>query len=214
MTFLTVSQSAHETDRVPDYWRVEKLQSDPSIVAEVAPNLPPRQIGEFLVNVFFTHACDSYYYVERRWLEQKMDFAYQDRGALKANDAAALAIMLTVFAVGSQYAPLESSVIDRSRDGPPGRDEQKIGAKFYRQAVRLLPEIIHLGSLESVQACLLLALYALPIDASGLSYIYLNLALKLGIQNGMHRKPSSKSFSPLTIELRNRIWWSSYCLEK
>lgn len=55
---------------------------------------------------------------------------------------------------------------------------------LYRQATKLLPEVIHLASLESVQACLLFGLYALPIDASGLGYVYLNLAIKLAMQNG------------------------------
>jgi hypothetical protein len=79
---------------------------------------------------------------------------------------------------------------------------------------KLLSEVIHAGSLLSVQVLLLLGLYSLPIDASGLSYIYLNLAIKVAIQNGMHRKVSRNVLDPRTKEIRRRIWWTVYCMER
>lgn len=119
-----------------------------------------------------------------------------------------------VFAIGTQYAHLESP-----SHGPPDATEssfaeEDIGTTFYQQAVRLLPEIIELSSLDSVQACLLLGYYALPIDASGLGYIYINLAIRLAIQNGMHRCCRSDAFSATMIETRNRVWWTAYLLER
>jgi len=85
---------------------------------------------------------------------------------------------------------------------------------FYQQACRLLSEVITLSSLESVQACLLLGIYTLPIDASGLAYIYLNMGLKLAIQNGMHRKCDGKVPNRSDDSIKNRVWWTIYCLER
>jgi hypothetical protein len=66
----------------------------------------------------------------------------------------------------------------------------------------------------SVQVFLLLGLYSLPIDASGLGYIYLNLAIKVAIQNGMHRRVSRGDFDVTTKEIRRYIWWTAYCMER
>lgn len=85
---------------------------------------------------------------------------------------------------------------------------------FYQEAIRLLPEIIELSSLESVQACLLLAAYALPIDAAGLGYVYINLTIRLAMQNGMHRRCVGKTFSAAMMETRNRVWWTAYAMER
>lgn len=125
-----------------------------------------------------------------------------------------ISILLMVFAIGTQYAHLESPSHGPSDATEASFAEEDIGTTFYQQAVRLLPEIIELSSLDSVQACLLLGYYALPIDASGLGYIYINLAIRLAIQNGMHRRCRSDAFSATMIETRNRVWWTAYLLER
>lgn len=123
-------------------------------------------------------------------------------------------MILTVFAIGTQYAYLDSP--KRNASGKPGPvfSEDEVGNMFYQQAIRLLPEIIESSTLESVQACLLFGVYALPIDASGLGYIYINLAIRLAMQNGMHRKYAGEAFNPSMIETRNRVWWTAYTLER
>jgi hypothetical protein len=85
---------------------------------------------------------------------------------------------------------------------------------FYQEAIRLLPEIIEVSSLESVQACLLFAAYALPIDAAGLGYVYINLTIRLAMQNGMHRRCVGEAFSAAMMETRNRVWWTAYAMER
>jgi len=142
---------------------------------------------------------------------------YADTNLLRAKDVTAACAVVMVLAVGTQYAHLES--VDR-RGASPKRSsadnawELDIGSAFYRQVAKAMSEIIHSGSLPSVQVCLLLGLYCLPIDASGLGYIYLNLAMKLAIQNGMHRKLSRGAFDAKTVEIRRNVWWTAYCLER
>jgi hypothetical protein len=92
--------------------------------------------------------------------------------------------------------------------------EDNVGVTLYQDACRLLPDVITIASLESVQACLLIGLYTLPLDPSGISWVYLNLASKVAIQNGMHRKAPDQALHPYTSETRNRVWWTLYLLEK
>lgn len=199
---------------MPEYWRVEELHANSSEITETRASFPPRQVAGFLIHVFFKHAAINYFYVGRLWLTEKLNYVYENPSGLTAKDAGVLAIMLNIFAIGTQYVHLESIVNTNENSSPNTEWENEIGTMFYRQATKLLPEVIHLASLESVQACLLFGLYALPIDASGLAYIYLNIAVKLAIQNGMHRRLPSHTFPLTTIETRNRVWWTAYCTER
>jgi len=126
-------------------------------------------------------------------------------------------MVLMVLAVGTQYVHLEKSCSQGTGTGahtPPANWESDIGSAFYRQVARLLSEVIHAGTMLSVQVFMLLGLYSLPIDASGLGYMYLNLAIKVAIQNGMHRKDSRDVFDASTKQIRRCIWWTAYCMER
>lgn len=184
--------------------------------------LPPRPIGEFLVSCFFNHAQANYCYVDRDWLRGKLDLVYDNQASLSRRDVGVVCMVLSLLAIGTQYAYLEKladGTQDLSGDLESGgglntSSEDSLGIMFYQQASRLLPDVITLSSVECVQACLLLGIYTLPIDASGLSYLYLGLAIKLAILNGMHRKYSGTDLDAAACEARNRVWWTVYTIEK
>ena len=182
-------------------------------MSKAASKLPPLQIAEFLISVYTKHAATNYFCFEPNWITEKASSIYEKAPDLTSKDAGALMTLLGVLAIGSQHAHLESPKHARPREEKESHDNE-LGAVFYQQAARLLPEVIHLGSLESVQGCLLLGLYSLPIDASGLGYIYLNLAMKMAMQNGMHRQAPDHVFTPEMLTRRSKIWWTVYCLEK
>lgn len=150
----------------------------------------------------------------------KLNMAYENAQSLSRRDVGTVCMLFIILAIGTQYAYLDSQHEcsgDSSHDPSPGPgpfSEDSVGIMFYQQACRLVPDVITIASLESVQACLLIGLYTLPLDASGLSYIYLNLAVKLAIQNGMHRKYTGEGLDPVVRETRNRVWWTAYTIEK
>jgi hypothetical protein len=182
---------------------------------------PPRPLSAFLVDVFFKHATSCYYYVDRRWVDELLDELHTKATRLSSKDVTAACVVLMVLAVGTQYVHLESpnkssrtAAQSSGNLNAPANWESDIGSAFYRQVAKSLSDVIHAGSMLSVQVFLLLGLYALPIDASGLGFIYLNLAIKVAIQNGMHRKMSRGNFDATTKEIRRCIWWTAYCMER
>ncbi|KAI5465698.1 fungal-specific transcription factor domain-containing protein [Mariannaea sp. PMI_226] len=198
-----------------EYYRAEELQSSNTLTS--LASLPPRYVAEFLVQAFYTHAETNYFYVERGWFAEQLDLVYQNPGALSRREVGTVCIIWIVFAIGTQYAYLDSRPERGHAKG--GMDdspfsEDTIGIMFYQQACKLVPDVITVASLESVQAILLIGIYTLPLDASGLSYIYLNLAVKLAIQNGMHRRYPAEGIDPFIRETRNRVWWTAYTTEK
>ncbi|KAF2028093.1 hypothetical protein EK21DRAFT_102056 [Setomelanomma holmii] len=179
----SAAKDSESVKQVPHFIRVGEPDPGSILILDIVALLPPRPLSSFLVNIFFKHATSYYYYVDRIW-----------------------------------YVHLESPKHD-SRDGvrssgslnAPANWESDIGSAFYRQVARSLSEVIHAGTMLSVQVFLLMGLYSLPIDASGLGYIYLNLAIKVAIQNGMHRKLSRGNFDMTTKEIKRCIWWTAYC---
>ncbi|KAG4256661.1 hypothetical protein FPRO03_03671 [Fusarium proliferatum] len=194
--------------------RAHHLRPGRNHLSEAISSFPPANISHFLVTVFFKFAESYLFFIEESWVFEKLDLLYKSpQGLSQTGSEVTVSILLTVLAIGTQYAHLEHT--DGSDNtSTSGLLEEEIGAMFYQQAIRLLPEIIEISSLESVQACLLFGYYSLPIDASGLGFIYVNLASRLGIQNGMHRKCSNNAFNASVIETRNRVWWTTYVLER
>ncbi|KAK8036368.1 hypothetical protein PG991_001505 [Apiospora marii] len=196
--------------RVPEFIRVPEPLSDTTLMTDLLKVLPPRPVASFLVHVFFTHATSFYFFLDQRWVMSTLDSLYQSPSRHDSKNVVPACAVTMVMAVGAQYAHLESP----DRDQTNTNRELEIGSTFYRHVARLLAGMIHSGSIISVQICLLLGLYCLPLDASGLGYIYLNLAMKLAIQNGMHRRPVSAVPDALKEETRCRLWWTVYCLER
>ncbi|KAI2792902.1 hypothetical protein POX_b02946 [Penicillium oxalicum] len=210
-----LESQSHDSDRAWDFPRAHQLRPVGSHLSAAMSCSPPRPVGEFLARVFFKYVETHYYFIEKTWFIDKMNLLYEDpsRFATKGGEVI-ISILLTVFAIGSQYAHLESTASGLRDQQEQSFSEEDIGATFYQQAIRLLPEIIELSSLESVQACLLFGYYALPVDTSGLGYVYVNLAIRLGMQNGMHRKCATGAFNATMVEARNRVWWTAYLLER
>ncbi|KAM0330598.1 hypothetical protein ACHAQA_003547 [Verticillium albo-atrum] len=211
ITVQPLENNVTHAPKIKEFYRAEELQSS-SDTAGLLSALPPRYIVDFLVRAFFTYAETNYFYVDRTWLAKRLDAVYENPTSLTRRDVPTVCIMFTVFAIGTQYAYLDSP--HEKTNDPSPFSEDSIGVKMYQQACRLVPDVITIASLESVQAILLIGLYTLPLDPSGLSYTYFNLAVKLGIQNGMHRKHPNNGLDQVVRETRNRVWWTACTIEK
>lgn len=141
----------------------------------------------------------------------------------KTPNPSTVCIIFATLAIGTQYAYMESEpAAERGGKRNLGGDdpsvslfsEDSVGIVFYKQAARLLPDVLALSSLQSIQACLLLGLYVLPVDASGLSHSYLSMAVNLAVQNGMHRHCDAAGWDGRVREIRNRVWWTVITLER
>jgi len=203
-----------------DLCRASRLHTRPSTIVEAAKVLPPREVANFLVETFFEYAQTNYFYVDEQSLRQKFDSFYSHPQPLSPEDAAWLCTLLMLFATGTQFAHLTSQA--RQDDASRTSDldlavvsspDDEAALNFYYAAITLIPDVISLASIDSVQAFLLLGMYTLPVDAAGLSFTYLGIAIKMAVQNGMHRR-YHKGMDARTIEIRNRIWWTTYTLEK
>ncbi|KAJ5991193.1 hypothetical protein N7522_011400 [Penicillium canescens] len=213
-------EATSEVEPFEERWRSTQLQSGSPLISSSITCLPPRYVADFLVQIFFKYAQTNNFYVEEDWLLEKLAICYNDPESLSSDDAGAVCSILMVLAVGTQFAHMESSTpVNCLPSGSTANQdhhfsEDEVGLTFYQFASKLLPDLIATASVRSVQACLLIGTYLLPLDTSGLCYTYFGLALKLAVQNGMHRRYHGEGLSARMIEVRNRVFWTAYTIEK
>ncbi|PVH72904.1 hypothetical protein DL98DRAFT_659773 [Cadophora sp. DSE1049] len=214
--YLEGTRGTQQEKVITENWRAKQLQSPASSVFALLQSLPPRHVVDFLVTIYFQYAQTNLSFIDEKFLREKLEVLLDTPSIVAESDAGWVCSVLMVLAIGTQFAHMASGTLtqvneDKTAEQPP---EDDVGVELYRLACKLIPDVIAIASLESVQACLLLAHYALPIDTQGIAYTYLGLAVKVAIQNGMHRKYMGTDFDAHTVETRNRLWWTAYTLEK
>ncbi|EME85897.1 uncharacterized protein MYCFIDRAFT_115177, partial [Pseudocercospora fijiensis CIRAD86] len=197
-----------------EYWRAHHLRSKNSSMRNILQSLPPNDVAIFLARIYFQYAQTNTFFVEEAWVLQRLEALYIPRAVLSADDSTWICSTLMVLAVGSQFAHMQDAPTTSVNAASFESAADAVGISFYQMAAELIPDIIAEASVNSVQAFLLLAHYTLPLDTYGLAYTYLGLALKMAIQNGMHRKYTGNDLDVMTVEFRNRLWWTTYRLEK
>ena len=200
-----------------EYWRATHLRTTDFKGELSGDTLPPRDVAMFLAGVYFDFAQTNTPFVERRWVQGKTELLYGSRKTWTPEDQPWICSVLMVLAIGAQFAHLTESRSNEMLNDASGEDrstEDAVSVTLYHAAVRLIPDIIVTASIDCVQAFLLLGHFALPLDAQGLAYTYFGLAVKMAIQNGMHRRYQGSNLSEETLQLRSRLWWVAYGWEK
>lgn len=209
-----LKQAIQGVDHTEGFFRATALQSSGSCVTLAKTYFPPKQIAEFLTSAFLKFSQTNYFYFHEATFREKLDFYYANEHPLSINDAGWICTLLMTFAIGTQFAHMQTKSTPASVSSVEDTSDDQIGLELYRYSCRLIPDLITVASVETVQAFLLLGVYTLPIDTAGLAYIYYGLAIKMAIQNGMHRRLIEGDVPPEIIEVRNRLWWSAYSLER
>ncbi|XPS78698.1 hypothetical protein M3J07_010711 [Ascochyta lentis] len=180
-------------------------------VTEAARAFPPQTIASFLLSVCNEHGTDSFHYFDTAQFSADLDEFYADVSSPLRLDIAFVCLAHATFALGSQWAtlvrPEGSRPMPSPQDGDPGRI-------FYQQARNLIPDVIELNSLRTVQATFVIGVYLLPASAIGSSYVYLGLALRKALALDLHLETEEININDLEKELRRRLWWAVYSLER
>lgn len=86
-------------------------------------------------------------------------------------------------------------------------------ALFSQARMMLTFNYLELGNLTLVQALTLAANYQQKRDKPNSGYNYLGLAVRMAMGLGLHKEFQGWNISPLTMEMRRRVWWTLGCLD-
>ncbi|KIL94074.1 hypothetical protein FAVG1_02636 [Fusarium avenaceum] len=176
-------------------------------LTNVVDSFPPQSVADFLVNVSIKYGTDVFFYFDQTPISDDLDKFYNDPSCQLKSDPSFVCLVLTIFALGSQWTSLER------RGSPPTLPEGDPGQIFFQQASSLIPDILEDDSIRSIQACFILSVYLMPMNVVGTSYLYMTMALRKALSLGLHQNPD-ETLEERERESRRRLWWSIYSLER
>lgn len=190
-----------------------KALSPPEVLRlrSIVDSFPPRPVADFLLSVFINHATDAFFYFDQRQFLAELDQFYTEPESNLRSDPGFVCLAMASFALGSQWTPLERPESFPASHLKEGVD---IGRHFFRHAKSLVPDIMERTCLRSIQATFIIGVYLMPASAIGSSYVYMGLALRKALAADLHVYSDSSDFSESDQEIRNRLWWSIYSLER
>ncbi|KAF4461584.1 hypothetical protein FALBO_11620 [Fusarium albosuccineum] len=174
-------------------------------------SFPPRSVADFLLSVCIKHGIDIFFYFDQAQITEELDQFYTNPVSPLRSDPSFVCLVLAILALGSHWTPLERP---SNSSQPLNTEESDPGRVFFRQAKLLIPDIIERSCLKSIQACFLLGVYLMPLNAVGSSYIYMGMALRKALAFDLHQNPDDQVLDERERQIRCRLWWSIYSLER
>ncbi|KAE8135190.1 fungal-specific transcription factor domain-containing protein [Aspergillus pseudotamarii] len=172
---------------------------------------PPYSIASFLLSVLIKHATDTFFYVDQAEFASEIHRFYTDPTSPLRSDSSFVCLAMAAFALASQWTTLEKP---EGHQLSAGLEKSDLGRVFFDHARTLIPDIIERPCLQSVQAPFVLGVYLMPASAIGSSYVYLGLALRKALALDLHQDVDDQKMNEREIEVRRRLWWSLYSLER
>ncbi|KAE8367597.1 fungal-specific transcription factor domain-containing protein [Aspergillus caelatus] len=172
---------------------------------------PPYPIASFLLSVLIKHATDTFFYVDQAEFASEIHQFYTDPTSPLRSDSSFVCLAMAAFALASQWTTLEKP---EGHQTSVGLERSDLGRVFFDHARTLIPDIIERPCLRSVQAPFVLGVYLMPASAIGSSYVYLGLALRKALALDLHQDVDDQKMNEREIEVRRRLWWSLYSLER
>lgn len=181
---------------------------------QILKDFPSRAGAEVLMASFFSYAEANWYYFDESSFRKQLFELYDSDLSPTYPSLKFICLALTVFAMGSQFVHLYHADNSIALEAMTVVQAGIPGTRYFQHAQKLVPQIIASPSLEGLLSCLLLALYVLPIHSTETCYTYLGLALRIAISLGLHRKSTNSALSPSLSELHNRVFWTTYSIER
>ncbi|SPO06472.1 related to purine utilization positive regulator [Cephalotrichum gorgonifer] len=177
--------------------------------ASPATNLPPRNVAEHLVRVYFEYRTPHLPIVSRSRLEQALDGAYlaerDPQAALSWEASRDLVTSYLVFAIAL------CDIHHPSRGRPPQSED------CFDSAMREVNKVLSCTkSPDALRCLLLLCQYVALCPTKGSLWLVTGAAMRLVVDLGLHweTEGSKGNMDPDLLDDRRRLWWSTYLFDR
>ncbi|KAL0943911.1 thiamine repressible gene regulatory protein thi1 [Colletotrichum truncatum] len=197
---------AHVPRMSPPYQSAEALRLQAAI-----DRLPPIPVAMFLARLCIKHGTDSFFYFDQTTFLSELEDFYNNLTSPLRRDASFVCLLLSVLALGSQWTPRARP---RTLNPPSFSFGGDPGRVFSDHARILMADTMDRVSMYSVEAAFVLGVYLMPSSAIGASYLYMGLALRKALTLGLHQESEDPDVDNHEKEMRRRLWWAIYSLER
>ncbi|KAG0671260.1 serine/threonine-protein kinase dbf2, partial [Pichia californica] len=182
--------------------------SNVSFFSHSCATLPPYNIAKLAVNNYVNFIHIFYPILNIKDLLSSLNHIYTNPSGLDYHEKY---IIFMVIAIGLEKGDLDSTLSTYYNQFKP--------IEFYNTAQRYLHRLLSNRTLETLQELLLLVVWMTSInifkDDNGDLWYLGRYVMSLAIELNLHKIPSSNKYlSEYNKELRNRLFWSTYILER
>ncbi|KAJ5366596.1 hypothetical protein N7541_000537 [Penicillium brevicompactum] len=185
--------------KIQDRSRVEEL-----LPANVEP--PTDEMGTRILDTYFTRLHSRYPFLRRKEVykihEERWRLAKTKREDLTKPDQFAIFKLNMVYAIGATMLQLTEKYAYTAPE------------RFYNAALKHVPTMCEARSIENIEAMVLLVVYHIRTASSHGMWYMIGLAMRTAIDLGLHRKANESNLDPFTTQMRRRLFWSVYYLER
>ncbi|KXJ95026.1 fungal-specific transcription factor domain-domain-containing protein [Microdochium bolleyi] len=177
------------------------LRGAPSPPSDESTAWPPLELANQLLQAYIDHVSPLHPFLHTPFLR----LLHKQRSQL--SDVFLTSALHLVYAIGSTYLKQTGSIHVRGFDA-----EQHIDAALQHLDDVLLPQ-----NIRSVQFLLFLTIYSLRRHQVTNAWTYADLAMRRCEELGLHRRADhllEKTTSPLNLEMRKRVFWTGYSLDR
>ena len=198
MAFLSPPGGPPDEQRTPP----NRLRSKSAPCGQEEVSLPLRRTADELMQVYWSYFHPTFPVLD----EVQMQETYENTwtGKDEASDQRSfLCLLNTVLAISSQLDPATKP-----------QDRARLADRYYGRAQALI-DIFQRGSLQTVQALLLLSMYCQSSSNVHQCWIFMGLAIRVAQGLGLHSaQTSERTTDTRTRELYRRVWHGCLLLDQ
>ncbi|KAJ5102971.1 hypothetical protein N7532_003500 [Penicillium argentinense] len=175
---------------------------------ELLPEPPNDEMGSRMIETYLKRLHSRYPFLDRKQIwrlhEERWELAKTKREDLTRSDRFSIFKLNLVYAIGATMLQL-SEKYKYSYTAPE---------RFYAFALQYVPTMCEARSIENIEAMVLLVVYHLRTASSHGMWYMIGLAMRTAIDLGLHRKANEINMDPFTTQMRRRLFWTVYYLER
>ncbi|KAK4445293.1 fungal-specific transcription factor domain-containing protein [Podospora aff. communis PSN243] len=153
-----------------------------------------------LMNVAFMHTSRGYHIVRQSVVLDALEKSYSPNW----RDPVMSCKLRALFALGELCS---------SRFVPPGHEFP--GLAHFGHATKILNYLGERPTLDFIEIRLILSIYSFTLNRVYAAYTFAGSAIRMGVIMGLHLNiPVAQQSDPVIREHRNRVWWTSYILDR
>ncbi|KAI8721229.1 Zn(2)-C6 fungal-type domain-containing protein [Fusarium sp. LHS14.1] len=194
------SDSARPTGRQVSYQRPTEIHNPETDSFVAGHGLPTDAAARRFVDAYFRNVNGAYPFVNQAKILENLETLGDLAQRLRDSQSTLLYLVMSI----------GCTTLERASRVP--RDTAK---QFKVAYAEIIQECVCRDSIESVQILMVLALYSLFDPAGALVYSIVGIAARQAITIGLARRPADENtYPPAETELRHRLYWSIYALDR
>ncbi|KIY71796.1 hypothetical protein CYLTODRAFT_418512 [Cylindrobasidium torrendii FP15055 ss-10] len=172
---------------------------------------PSPAVADELVSIYFTTIHRTFPLLHQHdFLQRYMRAMTAKQDGLPITDTTFLALLFSVFACGACIGRKKGKAQNDSNGSPT----IFYGVNYYESAQTLFWMSSGQSKLEHVQCLILLAVCNVTWNTLAQGWLNTGQAIRRGQDLGIHRSPRPQQFSQFDKEMRRRVWWCVYCIDR